>query len=71
MNVATFEGVVENGQIHLPADVRLPDNTRVFVVVPGMQVQPVGHLLSPRLAHPEEAVDFRMEVVTEPADAGV
>jgi len=29
MGVATFEGVVENGQIRLPAAVRLPERTRL------------------------------------------
>ena len=63
MNVATFEGVVENGQIRLPTNFRLPDKTRVYVVVPDLEVKPVAHIFSPRLVHPEQAKDFEKEVV--------
>lgn len=35
MQVKTFEGVIENGQVQFCTDVSLPDNTRVYVVVPG------------------------------------
>ena len=34
MSVATFQGVVENGQVRLPSDVRLPESATVYVVVP-------------------------------------
>ena len=34
MRVATYEAFVESGQIRLPADLRLPENTKVYVVVP-------------------------------------
>lgn len=34
MQVTTFQGVVENGQVRFDADVRLPDKTKVYVVVP-------------------------------------
>jgi hypothetical protein len=37
MSVATFEGVVDRGQIKLPEDLQLPDQTKVFVVVPEYQ----------------------------------
>ncbi len=71
MTVATFQGVVENGQIRLPAAVRLPEKARVFVVVPDMQTVPFGSIVSPRLVHPEQATDFRKAVVEEATDAGV
>jgi len=32
MSVTTFEGVVENGQIRLPADICLPEKTKVYVI---------------------------------------
>jgi hypothetical protein len=64
MSATTFEGVVEQGQIKLNSDVRLPDGTKVFIVVPDIEVEEMGvHLRSPRLAHPEQASDFEMEVV--------
>ena len=71
MNVTTVEGTVENGQITLPPDVHLPNNTKVYVVIPGMVVTPTMHAGSPRLAHPEDAADFQMEVIQELPDAGV
>jgi hypothetical protein len=71
MSIVTFEGIVEHGQIRLTSDVHLPDNTRVYVVVPGIQVEEIAHVISPRLAHPEQAADFKLEVVEEPADASI
>ena len=34
MPVVTYEGVVENGQVHLPSEVVLPEKATVYVVVP-------------------------------------
>ena len=34
MKNTTYEATVHNGQIKLPETVHLPENTRVFVVVP-------------------------------------
>jgi hypothetical protein len=65
MSVITLEGVVEHGQIRLTSDVQLPDNTRVYVVVPGMQIEHVVHITSPRLAHPQQAADFAMEIIID------
>ena len=69
MAVKTFEGVVKKGQI--PADLRLPDNTRVYVVVPDAEDTQKAHVLSPHLAHPEQAADFKKEVVEVAPDAGI
>jgi hypothetical protein len=68
---STYEATVENGRIRLPEAVRLPEHTRVFVVVPGMEEVTRFHGGSPRLAHPEQAADFAKEVVEEPHDAGL
>jgi hypothetical protein len=65
MSVATFEGVVVNGQIQLEADIHLPDKTKVYVIVPETKIEQVGNIFSPRLARPEQAVDFRLEVLEE------
>ena len=62
MKVVTYEAVVEKGQIKLPPDVRLPEHTRVFVVVPSPEPIAVVRMPSPRLAHPEQASDFVKEV---------
>jgi hypothetical protein len=71
MSVITLEGIVEHGQKRLVSDVQLPDNTKVYVVVPGLHVEQVAHIFTPRLAHPEQAADFMLEVVEEPSDASV
>jgi len=34
MQVKTFQGEIENGQVRLKTDVHLPDKTKVYVVVP-------------------------------------
>lgn len=71
MGVVTFEGVVEHGQIRLRTDVHLPDKTKVYVVVPGIRIEQVAHIFTPRLAHPEQVVDFEMEIVEESPDASL
>lgn len=71
MGIATDEAIVKNGQIRLPVDVRLPEHARVYVVVPGVEIAPAAQVASPRLVHPEQAVDFNLEVVEEGGDATV
>ena len=71
MPVVTLEGVVEHGQIKLKANIPLPDNTKVYVVIPDLQIEQSARLVSPRLAHPAQAADFEMEVSEEPGDAGI
>ena len=64
MSATTFEGVVEQGRIKLDADVRLPEGAKVYVVVPGVEMEAERvHVYSPRLAHPEQAADFELEIV--------
>ena len=69
MKVTTVEGTVEHGQIKLPANVRLPENAKVYVVVPDVEVRPLAFVGSPRLAHPEQFVDFVKEIIEEGSDA--
>ena len=71
MSVATFEGVVEQGRIRLESGVRLPENTRVYVVVPDIRVERSARMISPRLAHPEQAKEIELEVIDEAANARV
>lgn len=71
MKVVTYEGVVENGSIHLPPGALLPENARVYVVVPEMTAESTAHIRSPRLADPSQAAEFEMEVIKESPDAGV
>ena len=69
--VKTFEGRVESGQIRLRGDVALPDQTRVYVVVPDMADDQSARIRSPRLVHPEQAGDFVKEVLEVQNDADV
>ena len=65
MKVKTYEAVVENGRVQLPAGVLLPEKAKVYVVVPGISeggVRHAVHIYSPRLAHPEQAKDFVKKV---------
>ncbi len=68
MNILTLEGTVENGQIKLTGDVHLPEKTRVLIVVPGMRVLKEARLYSPRLVHPDQAADFKLEVIEPEGD---
>jgi hypothetical protein len=66
MKVEAFEGIVDHGRIRLTSDVRLPEKTMVFVVVP--ETRKVK-LSSPRLAHPEQMPYFKKEIVEDSPDA--
>ncbi len=65
MNVATFEGVVKQGKIHLKSRIHLPDKIKVYVVVPDFRIEQSVHIFTPRLTHPEQAADFKMEIIEE------
>jgi len=63
MSVTTFEGIVEQGQIRLTSDVRLPEHTKVYIIVPDIELKEHSLTLqSPRLAQPERAAEFELEV---------
>jgi hypothetical protein len=63
MSILALEGTVENGQIRLAGDVHLPEKTRVLIVVPGMHQLKEARLYSPRLVHPHQAADFKLQVI--------
>jgi hypothetical protein len=65
MKTTTYEAVVENGQIKLPATLHLPDHTKILIVVPDAEAISAAHIYSPRLAHPDQAADFTKEVLKE------
>jgi hypothetical protein len=71
MSVVTLEGVVDKGQIRLKSNVLLPERTKVYVIIPDVQIEQIAYIFSPRLAHPEQAADFKMEVVKESCDASL
>ncbi|MBI5839565.1 MAG: hypothetical protein HZB19_05630 [Chloroflexi bacterium] len=67
MAITTYEGIVEKGKIRLKSGVKLPDNVKVYVIVPDLQAQKkkTARVLTPRLAHREQAADFKMKVSKE------
>ncbi len=65
MSILTLEGIVQEGRIRLKTDFHLPDKTKVYVVVPDIQGEKYAHIFSPRLANPEQALDFKMHVTQE------
>jgi len=74
MAVMTYEGVVQDGRVRLPAGVELPEKARVYVVVPEcivVELPRTARIASPRLANPKQAADFVKEVVEEHTDAGL
>jgi hypothetical protein len=71
VSISPIEGIVQNGQIHLLGDVVLPENTKVYVVMPSAESIPTARVYSPRLAHPEQASDFVKQVVEVSSDAGI
>jgi hypothetical protein len=71
MPVLTLEGVVEHGQLKLTTPIPLPNHTKVSVVISDLQHKPRARLISPRLAHPEQGEEFRMEVLEDLDDGDV
>lgn len=71
MSVTTYEGTVKNGQIRLPENVSLPENTKVYVLVPDVESEDAPRLRSPRLADPERIVDIQKQIIAETTDDGV
>lgn len=71
MAVTTYEGVVEKGKIRLKAGVKLPENAKVYVIVPDLKMdkKKVVQILSPHLVHREHAARFKMTVTEEKPNA--
>ncbi|MFN8462569.1 MAG: hypothetical protein U0X93_12480 [Anaerolineales bacterium] len=63
MALTTYEGVVEKGKIRLKTGVRLPENAKVYVIVPEGQTKKKNvRVPTPRLIHRKQASDFKMKV---------
>ncbi len=73
MAVTTYEGVVEKGKIRLKTGVKLPENTKVYVIVPDLKTdkKKVIQILSPRLVHREDSARFKMTVTEEKPNARI
>lgn len=63
----TYEGVVEKGKIRLKSGVTLPENVKVYVIVPDFQAEQkkTSKVSTPRLVYREQAVEFKMKVSKE------
>lgn len=66
MSVLTVEGVVEGDKIRLINPLDVPDDTRVYVVVPDVPAAESVRIYSPRLRHPDQIADFGLEVSEAP-----
>lgn len=64
MTLTTYEGIVEKGRIRLKTGIRLPENAKVYVIVPDVQVEKkkTVRVRTPRLANRKQAGDFKMKV---------
>jgi hypothetical protein len=69
--LATYEGIVENGCVTLPANIDIPDRTHVYILVPDAETQRTLQVASPRLVHPEQAKDFVKQIIEDTTDANV
>lgn len=67
----TYQGTVVSGEIRLDGNVELPENARVYVVVPEISDASPARIHTPRLVDPEQASEFQMEVYDEAHDAGL
>jgi len=77
VSVEAIEGYVENGQVRLPPNTRLPEHAKVYVVVPEAATgngstfadvskpRKIVHLRSPRLADPKHLEFFRKTFVKD------
>lgn len=67
MMLNAIEGVVENERIRLREDVSLPENATVYVIIadqqPSIGTHREARVRSPRLANPQQAPDFRKQVM--------
>ncbi len=73
MTITTYEGVVENGKIRLKAGIKLPENAKVYIIIPDLKTEKkkAVQILTPRLAHREQAARFKMQVTEEKPNARV
>lgn len=71
MQVTTYEGIVENGQIRLKTNVNLPNKTKVYIIIPELETQKRVRIFSPRLIRSEQAIDFKKEVIEDALNGDV
>lgn len=64
MTLTTYEGIVEKGRVRLKAGVRLPENAKVYVIVPEAETKKknIARVPTPRLVHRKQASEFKMKL---------
>jgi hypothetical protein len=68
MALVTFEGIVENGQIRLRENAKLPEHAKVYVLVTDVDVTQQSRVSSPRLANSDHVDRFAKEIMVVPTD---
>ena len=63
--LATNNRIVEDPDVILPAEEDTPDQIAGEVLLPDLDPQRTYKVMSPRLAHPEQAKDFVKEVIEQ------
>lgn len=73
MTITTYEGIVKKGQIQFSPEIQLPENAKVYVIVPEVEInlKKVVQVLSPQLVYREQAAQFRMQVSEESPNAEI
>ena len=69
--IQTYEAIYESGVIRLNDNIRLPENTKVYVMVPEGSEKLSYRIISPRLARPGQSADFVKEVVNADEELNV
>lgn len=63
MQVTAIEGIVKNGQIVLTEDIKLPEMTTVYIVVPKIEKNQKPRIMSPKLIDKSKLADFEREII--------
>lgn len=63
MEIISFEGEINSGQIKLPPNLNIPDKTKVYIIIPNIKIKNKAFIDSPRLTNPKQAADFKKEII--------
>lgn len=63
MQVTAIEAIVKDGQIVLSEDIKLPEMTTVYVIVPKVEKNRTARIMSPRLVDKSRLADFKREII--------
>lgn len=68
MQITAIEGIIKNGQIVPSEDIKLPEMTTVYIVIP--KSKSIPKIMSPRLPNKEDAKRF-VKIVEDDVDDDV